>query len=120
MRQTFTLPIYFTFDQVIEFGKFTGDDGPVHSIDGVVQGGFILSMLPIWLVTVMNDNNIPRMPNAVSMILESKFRNKLKSNTSAMVSFDFNVSTTSLSKIDWKVFDDNLEYCSGFWILHKS
>jgi hypothetical protein len=120
MRQTFTLPIYFTFEQVIEFGKFTGDDGPVHSIDGVVQGGFILGMLPKWMVIVMNQHNLKRMPNAVSMILEAKFRNKLKSNTPATVSFEFNVNTTSLSKVAWKVFDDNMEYCSGIWILHKS
>ena len=120
MRQTFTLPIYFTFDQVIEFGKFTGDDGPVHSIDGLVQGGFILGMLPKWMVIVMNQHNLKRMPNAVSMILEAKFRNKLKSNTPAMVSFEFNVGAKSLSKVNWKVFDDEKEYCSGKWLIHKS
>jgi hypothetical protein len=120
MRKIYTLPIYFTFDQVIEFGKFTGDDGPVHSIDGVVQGGFILSMLPKWMVIVLKENNIQRMPNAVSMMLESKFRNKLKSNKHATVSFEFDVSPKSLSKINWKVFDDDLEYCSGNWIIHKS
>jgi hypothetical protein len=120
MPNTYTLPIYFTFDQVIEFGKLTGDDGPVHSIDGIVQGGFILSMLPKWLVTVMKENNLQRMPNAVSMILESKFRNKLKSGQTATVSFEFNISPKSLSKINWRVFDDNLEYCSGYWIIHKS
>jgi hypothetical protein len=120
MQKTYTLPIYFTFDQVIEFGKFTGDDGPVHSVDGIVQGGFILSMLPKWMVTVMNENNIQRMPNAVSIMLESKFRNKLKSNTPATVSFEFNTSQKSLSKVIWKVFDNELEYCSGNWIIHKS
>jgi hypothetical protein len=120
MRKTYTLPIYFTFDQVIEFGKFTGDDGPVHSVDGIVQGGFILSMLPKWMVTVMNENNIQRMPNAVSIMLESKFRNKLKSNTPATVSFEFNTGQKSLSKVNWRVYDDNVEYCSGNWIIHKS
>jgi hypothetical protein len=120
MQQTYTLPIYFTFDQIIEFGKLTGDDGPVHSIDGIVQGGFILSMLPKWLVTVMKENNLQRMPNAVSMILESKFRNKLKSGQPATVSFEFNTGSKSLSKINWRVFDDDLEYCSGYWIIHKS
>jgi hypothetical protein len=120
MQKTYTLPIYFTFDQVIEFGKFTGDDGPVHSIDGIVQGGFILSMLPKWMVTVMKENNIPRMPNAVSIMLESKFRNKLKSGTHATVSFDINVGAKSLSKVYWKVYDNDIEYCSGNWIIHKS
>jgi hypothetical protein len=120
MPNIYTLPIYFTFDQVIEFGKFTGDDGPVHSVDGIVQGGFILSMLPKWLVTVMNENNIQRMPNAVSIMLESKFRNKLKSNTPATVSFEFSTGQKSLSKINWRVFDSNTEYCSGFWVVHKS
>jgi hypothetical protein len=120
MQQTYTLPIYFTFDQVIEFGKFTGDDGPVHSVDGVVQGGLILSMLPKWIVTVMANNNLQRMPNAVSVILESKFRNKLKSEQPATVSFEFKVGPRSSSKVNWRVFDDNLEYCSGYWIIHKS
>lgn len=120
MRKTYTLPIYFTFDQVIEFGKFTGDDGPVHSIDGIVQGGFILSMLPKWMVTVMNENNIQRMPNAVSIMLESKFRNKLKSGQHATVSFEFSPSPKSLSKVNWKVYDREKEYCSGNWIIHKS
>ncbi len=120
MRKTYTLPIYFTFEQVIEFGKFTGDDGPVHSVDGIVQGGFILGMLPKWMITVMNENNIQRMPKAVSIMLESKFRNKLKSNTPATVSFEFNTSQRLLSKINWRIFDDNLEYCSGTWIIHKS
>lgn len=120
MRKIYTLPIYFTFDQVIEFGNFTGDNGPVHSVDGIVQGGFILSMLPKWIVTVMKENNIPRMPNAVSIMLESKFRNKLKSDKHATVSFEFDVSPKSLSKVNWKVFDNDLEYCSGVWVIHKS
>lgn len=120
MLKTYTLPIYFTFDQVIEFGEFTGDDGPVHSVDGIVQGGFILSMLPKWILTVVKENNIPLMPNTVSIMLDSKFRNKLKSGKHATVSFEFNVNNTPLSKVAWKVFDDNLEYCSGIWILHKS
>lgn len=120
MQHVFELPVSFTFDQVRQFGELTGDNGPVHSIDGVVQGGFILSMLPKWLVTVIEQNNIRRLPKAVSVILESKFRNKLESGKNVTVSFEFEVLGKSLSKINWRIFDSEKEYCSGKWVIHKS
>jgi hypothetical protein len=120
MQQVYELPISFTFEQVIAFGNLTGDNGPVHSIDGVVQGGFILSMLPKWLVIVIEQNNIRRLPNAVSIILESKFRNKLESGKNVTVGFELESLHGSLSKINWKIFDSEKEYCSGKWIIHKS
>jgi hypothetical protein len=120
MQRVYELPISFTFDQVIAFGNLTGDNGPVHSIDGVVQGGFILSMLPKWLIIVMKQNHIDRTPGTVSAILESKFRNKLQSNHKVIVSFDFESMGKRLSKIKWRIFDIDKEYCSGNWIIHKS
>ena len=120
MQRIYELPISFTFEQVIEFGKLTGDDGPVHSVDGIVQGGFILSMLPKWLILVMEQNHITRTPGTVSAILDSKFRNKLESNHNVIVSFDFESMGKRLSKIKWKIFDVNKEYCSGNWVIHKS
>ena len=120
MQHVFELPISFTFDQVVKFGELTGDDGPVHSVDGIVQGGFILSMLPKWLVTVIEQNNIRRLPKAVSIILESKFRNKLESGKTVLVRFELESLSGSLSKINWRIFDSDKEYCSGRWIIHKS
>jgi hypothetical protein len=120
MQQVYQLPIHFTFDQVIEFGNITGDNGPVHSIDGIVQGGFILSMLPRWMITVMDNNNIQRAPVAVSMMLDVKFRNKLKSGHDATVSFEFESTNKTLSKVKWSVFCPKFEYCSGKWVIHKS
>ena len=120
MQHIYELAVSITFDQVIEFGNLTGDNGPVHSVDGVVQGGFILSMLPQWLILVMEQNHISRTPGMVSAILESKFRNKLQSNHNVIVSFDFESMGKRLSKIKWRIFDNEKEYCFGKWIIHKS
>jgi hypothetical protein len=118
---TYTIPIFITKEQVDEFGRLTGDNGPVHSIDGVVQGGFIISMLPQWLKQTYDGQNFVAGPKrAVSMMLETKFRNKLMSNHPAKVTFTCNNPGSMLSKINWTVHDDLVEYCSGKWIIHKS
>lgn len=116
--QTFELPIIFTQEQVDDFGRLTGDDGPVHSEDGIVQGGFIISSLPRWL------KQLPISPvrgheRSVSVMLESKFRNKLPVNTPAKVSFTITGSSGIAGKMKWRVFDDRVEYCSGTWLVLK-
>ena len=120
MQRIAELPISFTFDQVIAFGNLTGDNGSVHSIDGVVQGGFILSMLPQWLkMTSDGQEFIKGSKQAVSIILDVKFRNKLQSNQNAFVKFTYTPST-KFTKILWEIYDNEKEYCSGNWIIHKS
>jgi hypothetical protein len=120
MQQIFELPILFTFDQVIDFGNLTGDNGAVHSIDGVVQGGFILSMLPQWLKDTSDGQEfIKGSKQAVSIMLDVKFRNKLLANQTAFVRFTYTPST-KFTKINWEVYDHEKEYCSGNWIIHKS
>ncbi len=120
MQHVFELPVSFTFEQVLQFGELTGDNGPVHSVDGVVQGGFILSVLPKWVDTVVEQHNIRRLARAASVILESKFRNKLESGKNVIVSFELESLNGSLSKINWRIFDSEKEYCSGKRIIHKS
>ena len=120
MQRIAELPISFTFDQVIAFGNLTGDNGPVHSVDGVVQGGFILSMLPQWLkMTSDGQEFIKGSKQAVSLMLDVKFRNKLIANQKALVKFTYTPST-KFTKILWKIYDNEKEYCSGNWIIHKS
>jgi hypothetical protein len=120
MQRIAELPISFTFDQVIAFGNLTGDNGPVHSVDGVVQGGFILSMLPQWLkMTSDGQEFIKGSKQAVSLMLDVKFRNKLIANQKALVKFTYTPST-KFTKILWEIYDNEKEYCSGNWIIHKS
>jgi len=119
MQRTYKLPISFTFDQIIAFGDLTGDNGNVHSIDGVVQGGFILSMLPQWLKDTGDGQEFIKGPKqAVSIMLDVKFRNKLIANRPAFVKFTYTLST-KFTKINWEVCDNEKEYCSGNWVIHK-
>lgn len=121
MRYTYELPVSFTREQVQQFGEITGDNGPVHSIDGIVQGGFILSMLPLWLNQIIKDNDLGRgLERSVSMMLDAKFRNKLQSNKLVKVSFSYDVAGNTISKMEWRVFDNDTEYCFGKWVIHKS
>jgi hypothetical protein len=114
------LPVTFTLEQVKEFGELTGDNGPVHSIDGVVQGGFILSMLPQWLkMTGDGQEFIKGSKQAVSVMLDVKFRNKLVADQKVLVKFTY-IPSNKLTKINWEVYDREKEYCSGNWIIHKS
>ena len=120
MQHTYELPISFTFDQIIDFGNITGDNGPVHSVDGVVQGGFILSMLPQWLKDTDDGQEFIKGPKqAVSVMLDVKFRNKLIANQIVFVKFTYTPSF-KFTKINWKIYDSEKEYCSGNWIIHKS
>jgi hypothetical protein len=120
MQRIAELPISFTFDQVIAFGNLTGDNGPVHSIDGVVQGGFILSMLPQWLkMTSDGQEFIKGSKQAVSLMLDVKFRNKLIANQKTFVKFTYTPSI-KFTKILWEIYDNEKVYCSGNWIIHKS
>lgn len=116
--QTVELPIIFSQEQVDDFGRITGDDGPVHSVDGIVQGGFIISSLPRWL------KQLPISPvkgheRSVSVMLDVKFRNKLPVDTPAIVSFSFSGTAGSVGKMTWRIFSHNLEYCSGSWLVLK-
>lgn len=121
MQYSYDLPVTFTLEQIKQFGELTGDNGPVHSVDGVVQGGFIISMLPQWLNTVIIQNNLGTgLVRTVSMILETKFRNKLHAGKQVYVRFGYDVAGKTVSKLIWAVFDDEMEYCSGRWVIHKS
>jgi hypothetical protein len=120
MQRIYELPISFTFDQVLKFGELTGDNGPVHSVDGVVQGGFILSMLPQWLKDTSDGQEfIKGSKQAVSIMLDVKFRNKLIADQKVLVKFTY-IPSNKLTKINWEVYDREKEYCSGNWIIHKS
>jgi hypothetical protein len=118
---SYTIPVTITRQQVIEFGRLTGDDGPVHTVAGVVQGGFIISMLPQWLKLTEDGQHFIRGPKqAVSIMLGTKFRNKLLADTPVNVTFECSNPGSKISKINWTLHDSKTEYCSGSWVIHKT
>jgi hypothetical protein len=111
----------FTKEQVIEFGKITGDSGPVHSIDMIVQGGLIISCLPKILNDIMTRDNLHAgYTHSVSMILEARFRNKLPADKLVTVEFTYEDPAKLISKLNWRVYSENTEYCFGKWVIYKS
>lgn len=113
--------VSFTKAQIDLFGELTGDNGPVHSIDGIVQGGLILSCLPKFINSALINGNIQHIHlRSVSVILEAKFRNKLPADQLAKIEFKFPNVSGSVLKINWKIYDDSVEYCSGKWVVYKS
>ena len=116
-----TTDISFTEQQIEDFGKLTGDNGPIHSVHKVVQGGLIISSLPKYLNKVIVDNNLDAgFTHSVSMILESKFRQKLKANQKATVEFDFGDPNSKIFKLNWKVFNDDTIFCNGYWVIYRA
>jgi hypothetical protein len=113
--------ISFSLDQIREFGRVTGDDGPVHSTHGIVQGGLIISCLPKILNNIMTRDNLHEgYTHSVSMILEAKFRNKLPADKIITVEFTYENPKAIVSKMKWRLFDNEAEYCHGRWIIYKS
>jgi hypothetical protein len=113
--------LQFSKEQVIEFGKITGDSGPVHSVDLMVQGGLIISCLPKILNDIMTRDNLHEgYTHSVSMILEAKFRNKLPADKLVTVDFTYEDPGKLISKLNWRVYCEKTEYCYGRWIIYKS
>lgn len=112
------VPVYFTQKEVDDFGRFTGDSGPVHSVDGVVQGSFIISCLPKWLGKV-SGNPVIGYEHSVSAAMNVKFRRKLTAGNQAYIEFNFNDTGSKVGKIIWRVFDTEHTYCNGEWIVFK-
>jgi hypothetical protein len=111
----------FTKEQVLEFGKITGDSGPIHSIDLIVQGGLIISCLPKILNDIMTRDNINEdYTYSVSIILEAKFRNKLPADTLVTVDFIREDTTKLISRLSWRVYSVDTEYCFGKWVIYKA
>ena len=112
------VPISFTQEEVDNFGRLTGDAGPVHSIDGVVQGGFIISCLPKWL-SQLEGNPIKGYEHSVSASMTVKFRRKLVAGTPTNIEFKFCGVDGKIGKISWHISDSEYIYCEGEWLVFK-
>jgi hypothetical protein len=119
--QSISTSILFSQEQVNDFGRLTGDDGPVHSKEGIVQGGLILSCLPKYFKNLMIEKKLMGgYIYSVSMILEAKFRTKLPAGRVVTIEFTYEDPKSIISKIRWRLFDDEFEYCYGRWVIYKS
>lgn len=113
--------ISFTQNQVDEFGRLTGDYGPIHSIDGLVQGSLIVGSLPNIFRQLMVERNIlTEYTHNVGMIVEAKFRKKLYTNTLATLEFNYKTLETNNLNLKWKIFSGHTLYCNGTWVIRKS
>lgn len=118
---SFDVNTIITFDQVRQFGILTGDNGPIHSEKGIVQGGLILGMLPKWLAETSDGKKFSESGRiAVSIVLNAKFRRKLQADNPFVVHFNYTTPGDRFTKINWHIRDESSEYCSGDWIIHKS
>lgn len=119
--QSVSTTISFTQNQVDEFGRLTGDYGPVHSIDGLVQGSLIVGSLPSIFGQLMVERNIlTGYTHNVGMIIEAKFRKKLYTNTPVTLEFNYKTLETNNLNLKWKIFSDQILYCNGTWVIRKS
>lgn len=119
--QSISTTIFFNQNQVDEFGRLTGDDGPVHSVDGIVQGGLIIGSLPKYFKKLMEETNLlTGYTHCVSMIMEAKFRNKLPVDRTAVLEFSYATTESNLLKLNWKIYNSDTEYCNGLWVIYKS
>jgi hypothetical protein len=116
-----TTTLIVTQKQINAFGELSGDNGPVHSEDGIVQGGFIIGLLPKLAKQTFNSAGIFFGAHSVSMMLDAKFRNKLPANKQVTVKFGYKPrKNTPLIKLTWQIFDSDKNYCEGHWIVYKT
>jgi hypothetical protein len=54
------------------------------------------------------------------MILEARFRTKLPADKLVTVDFTYEDPAKLISKLKWRVYSENTEYCFGKWVIYKS
>jgi len=118
---TLSTTVAFSRKQIEEFGRVTGDDGPVHTVDGIVQGGLIISSLPKIFTEILDRDGLNEgYTYSVSMIMNAKFRKKLPADTTVSVDFSYQDPKSKISKLTWRVYRETTEYCSGNWVIYKA
>jgi hypothetical protein len=119
MMLSHTIPITVTKQQVLDFANLTGDNISIHVNDGVVQGGLILSMLPQWFALTKDDSNFSKsIKDSMTVKLECRFKKSLLSDKQVNITFNYTVLKLGMSNINWKIHDE-IEYCSGSWIVSE-
>jgi len=116
---THTIPITITKQQVLDFANLTGDNLKLHVEDGVVQGGLVISMLPLWSKIAVYYGNFPQeIKTSMTVKMDCKFKNPLLANTEVNITFSYKPLKLKMSQINWTIYDTK-EYCSGAWIIRS-
>ena len=114
---THTIPISVDKQQVLDFANITGDNISIHILDGVVQGGLIIGLLPYWFRKTKDDGNFPQeIKTSMTVKMDCKFKNPLFANTQVNITFSYKPLKLKMSQINWTIHDTK-EYCSGIWIV---
>ena len=114
---TYTISITITKQQVLDFANLTGDNLKLHVEDGVVHGGLIISMLPLWSNIALDYSEFTQIPsNNVTVKMDCKFKNSLYADKQVSITFNYVPLKFQMSKITWTIYDE-IEYCSGEWII---
>lgn len=116
---THTIPITITKQQILDFANLTGDDSAIHTVEGVVQGGLILSMLPKWFCAAKEDGRFTQsLEDSITIKMNSRFTNPFFADDKVHITFNYNPLKLGMSKITWTIHD-YIEHCSGEWIVIK-
>ena len=112
---TNTITIIVTKQQILDFANLTGDNSSIHLVDGIVQSGLILSMLPQWSNVAKDDGNFILPNNNITSKFDCKFRNPLFADTPYNITFTYEPLKLQFYKITWQIEKN----CSGVWIIRS-
>jgi hypothetical protein len=110
----YTKTASITLAEIQAFGTITGDNQPIHSVKGICQAGLIISLLPKWAVQIPELRDILQL-GAMTVAMESKFKNPIMAMDNFTVSFEFDKITKPMLKLQWKVTSNNIVNCEGIW-----
>ena len=107
----------FTLVEVQDFARISGDDQEIHIVHGVVQGGFIVSKLPLWLVRskFTDQEYFKDIRYALSAKMDLKFSKPLKVETPFTIEFSCQNITKAIITIDWLLKTEEHKHCLGQW-----
>jgi hypothetical protein len=114
---TFVARDCFTLEQVQDFARISGDDQEIHVVHGVVQGGFIISKLPQWLVwsKFTEQEYFKDIKYALSAKMDLKFSRPVKVNIPVTIEFSCDNVKLAIVTIDWIVKSEGVKHCWGSW-----
>lgn len=117
MTNVYKISWVFTRNDVLRFAEITEDNGPVHTLKGTVQGGYILSLLPNWLKQCGLERALLERNKTVSLSVSARFRDQLPSDVEIDVIFEIVRKGTRINKLNWKITRLEKIYCDGEWTL---
>ena len=114
---THTIPISVDKQQVLDFANITGDNISIHILDGVVQGGLIIGLLPFWFRKAKDDGNFPQeIKTSMTVKMDCKFIKPVIADTLYNITFTYEPLKRNFCKITWQIHGSE-KNCGGEWIV---